>query len=86
MKLKIGDWVLPKNHRRQSPHIKMKVIDTRKYIDPNTSTNFVIDQVRVRYYDKMTPNGKEMSGWENAVEYELDVETTRDEKLKEIGI
>jgi hypothetical protein len=40
----------------------------------------------VRYYDKWWVNGKDMSGWENAYEYELDVETMRDEKLNELGI
>lgn len=83
--MNVGDWVKIRN-MVMKPHIKMKIIEMRKYVDPNTSTNFVIDQVRVRYYDKFTPNGKDMSGWENAYEYELDVERMRDEKLNELGI
>jgi hypothetical protein len=86
MKLKLGDWVVPRDYPFHNPYIKITIIEMRKYVDPNTSTNFVIDQVRVRYYDKFTPNGRDMSGWENAYEYELDIQRMRDEKLKEIGI
>jgi hypothetical protein len=83
--MNVGDWVKIRN-MVMKPHIKMKIIEMRRYVDPNTSTNFVIDQVRVRYYDKWWVNGKDMSGWENAYAYELDMERMRDEKLNELGI
>ena len=51
MKLKLGDWVVPRDYPFRNPYIKIVIIEMRKYVDPNTSTNFVIDQVRVRYYD-----------------------------------
>jgi hypothetical protein len=78
--MNVGDWVKIRSDKH--PNIKMKIIEMRKYVDPNTSTNFV----RVRYYDKWWVNGKDMSGWENAYEYELDIQRIREEKLNELGI
>jgi hypothetical protein len=82
MRLKLGDWVVPKGYPFPSPHMKIEIIEIRKPID----YHILGEQVRVRYYEKCMPNGKDMSSWERVEEYEIDLPRMRDEKLKEIGI
>ena len=82
MKLKLGDWVVPKGHPFPSPYMKIEIIEIRKPSD----CHILGEQVRVRYYEKCIPNGKVMSSWERAAEYEIDLPRMRDERLKELGI
>lgn len=78
MKLKLGDWVVTKGHPFPSPYMKIGIIEIRKSV--------IGDQVRVRYYEKCMPNGKDMSSWERADEYEIDLPRMREERLNELGI
>ena len=72
--MKVGDLIRPINGFRYGG--KMEIVQIM--ILPN--------RILVKYHDRSTLNKEPLLSWEAADEFVVDVQRTREERLKEIGI
>ena len=72
--MKVGDLIRPINGFRYGG--KMEIVQIM--ILPN--------RILVKYHDRSTLNKEPLLSWEAADEFVVDVQRTREERLKELGI
>ena len=72
--MKVGDLIKPINGFRYGG--KMEIIQIM--ILPN--------RILVKYHDRSTLNKEPLLSWESADEFVVDIQRTREERLKEIGL
>jgi hypothetical protein len=71
--MKVGDLIKPINGFRYGGKMEIVQIST-KY------------RILVMYHDRSTLNKEPLLSWESADEFVVDVQRTREERLKELGI
>ena len=74
--MKVGDLVRP---------IKSRIMKVGKTEIIEIQEGF-LNRIRVKYHGRTTMSGCPLHSWENAIEWEVDIQRMRDEKLKELGI
>ena len=72
--MKVGDLIRPINGFRYGG--KMEIIQIM--ILPN--------RILVKYHDRYTINKEPLLSWESADDFVVDMQRTREERLKELGI
>jgi hypothetical protein len=72
--MKVGDLIRPINGFRYGG--KMEIIQIM--ILPN--------RILVKYHDRSTLNKEPLLSWEAADEFVVDIQRTREERLKELGL
>jgi hypothetical protein len=72
--MKVGDLIKPINGFRYGG--KMEIIQIM--ILPN--------RILVKYHDRSTLNKEPLLSWEAADEFVVDIQRTREERLKELGL
>jgi hypothetical protein len=72
--MKVGDLIKPINGFRYGG--KMEIIQIM--ILPN--------RILVKYHDRSTLNKEPLLSWESADEFVVDIQRTREERLKELGL
>jgi hypothetical protein len=72
--MKVGDLIRPINGFRYGG--KMEIVQIM--ILPN--------RILVKYHDRSTLNKEPLLSWESADEFVVDIQRTREERLKDIGI
>ncbi len=70
--MKVGDLIRPINGFRHGG--KMEIVE------------IIRDRILVKYHDRSTLDKEPLLSWEAADEYVVDIQRTREERLKEIGI
>ncbi len=72
--MKVGDLIRPINGFRHGG--KMEIVQIM--ILPN--------RILVKYHDRSTLNKEPLLSWESADDFVVDIQRTREERLKDIGI
>jgi hypothetical protein len=72
--MKVGDLIRPINGFRYGG--KMEIVQIM--ILPN--------RILVKYHDRSTLNKEPLLSWESADDFVVDIQRTREERLKEIGL
>jgi hypothetical protein len=72
--MKVGDLIRPINGFRYGG--KMEIVQIM--ILPN--------RILVKYHDRSTLNKEPLLSWESADDFVVDIQRTREERLKDIGI
>jgi hypothetical protein len=72
--MKVGDLIRPINGFRYGG--KMEIVQIM--ILPN--------RILVKYHDRSTLNKEPLLSWESADEFVVDIQRTREERLKELGL
>jgi hypothetical protein len=72
--MKVGDLIKPINGFRYGG--KMEIVQIM--ILPN--------RILVKYHDRSTLNKEPLLSWESADEFVVDIQRTREERLKELGL
>jgi hypothetical protein len=70
--MKVGDLIKPINGFRYGG--KMEIVE------------IIRDRILVKYHDRSTLNKEPLLSWEAADEFVVDIQRTREERLKELGI
>jgi hypothetical protein len=73
--MKVGDLIRPANGFRTGGKIEIVEIEEGFF-----------KRILVKYHDRSTLNKEPLLSWEAADEFVVDVQRTREERLKEIGI
>lgn len=73
--MKVGDLIRPANGFRTGGKIEIVEIEEGFF-----------KRILVKYHDRTTLDGDPLLSWEAADEFVVDVQRTREERLKEIGI
>jgi len=72
--MKVGDLIKPINGFKYGG--KMEIIQIM----------ILSNRILVKYHDRSTLNKEPLLSWESADEFVVDIQRTREERLKELGI
>lgn len=76
--MKAGDFIRPTNGFRHSG--KMEIVQMLSI------TGCASARILVKYHDRSTLNKEPLLSWESSDDFVVDLQRTREERLKELGI